>query len=951
VSVQENRVYHFADCELDPHEHRLLVHGVQVTLTPKVFDTLVLLVMRAGHAVSKDELTATLWPRGFVHESNLTKHIWTIRRALGGEDETRYIETVPKLGYRFVAPVTREPQLSEAGLGATKDVTIVDAAVVGQRMGLNRLPVDPSTAQDAEWIAPVLEPGKSRWRGRGIAIAASIFVVIAALVGAHLWQTTRSVSAMHAPLDSNAVAITDFSNLSRNAKDAWLGPALTEMLATEIGVSGKLHALPDELVRPARGDLPAPEVGGYAPVSLSTLQRRLGAHYVLSGAYLVSGTGDAPQLRIDLAVQDTRNGAVVATLSRSGPVTDLPRLVAQTGVALRNGFGTGPVAPQELQQVANAQPPTAEVARHIGFALDALHKSDPARARDELLLAIAQAPSYAPAYMYLSQAWSSLGYGAKALAAAQQALVNARGLPQEQRLQIEAQVGIAKNDWTAATQAYQRLVAARPDILEYRLGLVAALHSAGKLKEAQAALGELRKLPLSDRDPRVALAAAHLAGAQGDLKAQLQFGQRALDLAKARDLVGAQADAELVIAAAMNELGNAKQAHPIILQSIKDYRRVDNPRGEANARLTLVTSNSDMQLAREQYQLALQIFQGIGDLQGQARVYGSLSRMLWSYGDHDGAETALSRAMDLLRGVDDKKGQMWMLTGLAEMKSDDSAGDDVVALYRQLIDTETQIGDRRIGLYTLANYGDLLRQRGQLDQARVVCARAMNDAATDVDVAGFVLYTCAHVMLDSGHVAEANATLVRVQNDVAAKQDPSFQGDVEIALGQIAMGQRNWRSAREHLQQALAAFVANEKNGPTPHNVGSTVAQSQLALCTDALGDTAGRDQAEASVRDQRTSITERGEVFVVDLALLQLDARNGKSVEVLAKLRAMIADAQKRDWVARSLEARLVLVQLLERDRDPAANAERASLTLDAKRLGFGWITQRLTMAAARGV
>jgi len=71
-----------------------------------VFDTLVLLVERAGHVVSKDELMKLLWPRGYVDESNLTKHIWLIRRALGdGEHDSRFIETVPKLGYRFVAPV------------------------------------------------------------------------------------------------------------------------------------------------------------------------------------------------------------------------------------------------------------------------------------------------------------------------------------------------------------------------------------------------------------------------------------------------------------------------------------------------------------------------------------------------------------------------------------------------------------------------------------------------------------------------------------------------------------------------------------------------------------------------------------------------------------------------------------------------------------------------------
>ena len=103
----EKRVYRFRDFELEPDERRLSEAGKPVALTPKVFDTLVLLVERSGHVVSKDELMRLLWPRGYVDESNLTKHIWLIRRALGeGDQDSRFIETVPKLGYRFVAPVT-----------------------------------------------------------------------------------------------------------------------------------------------------------------------------------------------------------------------------------------------------------------------------------------------------------------------------------------------------------------------------------------------------------------------------------------------------------------------------------------------------------------------------------------------------------------------------------------------------------------------------------------------------------------------------------------------------------------------------------------------------------------------------------------------------------------------------------------------------------------------------
>ena len=75
----------------------------------------------------------------------------------------------------------------------------------------------------------------------------------------------------------NAAAIVEFNNLSQNAKDAWLGPALGEMLATEITAGGNVYVLPDELVRTAHGYLAAPLAGGYAAQSLAALRRRLGA--------------------------------------------------------------------------------------------------------------------------------------------------------------------------------------------------------------------------------------------------------------------------------------------------------------------------------------------------------------------------------------------------------------------------------------------------------------------------------------------------------------------------------------------------------------------------------------------------------------------------------------------------------------------------------------------------
>ncbi|HEY6403311.1 MAG TPA: winged helix-turn-helix domain-containing protein, partial [Blastocatellia bacterium] len=103
---QTKQLYEFGPFRLDVDE-RLLMRDERTTpLPPKVFDTLLVLVENSGRVVSKDELMRSLWPDTFVEESNLTQNISQLRRALGdGTDGAKYIETIPKRGYRFIANV------------------------------------------------------------------------------------------------------------------------------------------------------------------------------------------------------------------------------------------------------------------------------------------------------------------------------------------------------------------------------------------------------------------------------------------------------------------------------------------------------------------------------------------------------------------------------------------------------------------------------------------------------------------------------------------------------------------------------------------------------------------------------------------------------------------------------------------------------------------------------
>jgi DNA-binding winged helix-turn-helix (wHTH) protein/class 3 adenylate cyclase len=101
------RTYTFGPFALDTREGTLLREGRPVPLTPKAFETLVALVERSGHCIGKEELMRRVWPDSFVEENNLSQNISQLRRALqgGGADAARYIETVPRRGYRFNAPV------------------------------------------------------------------------------------------------------------------------------------------------------------------------------------------------------------------------------------------------------------------------------------------------------------------------------------------------------------------------------------------------------------------------------------------------------------------------------------------------------------------------------------------------------------------------------------------------------------------------------------------------------------------------------------------------------------------------------------------------------------------------------------------------------------------------------------------------------------------------------
>lgn len=161
MNYESNHSYDFGPFRLDARERLLLRAGESVPLTPKAFDMLLVLVERHGHLLEKEELFKAVWPDSFVEESNLSSNIALIRKTLGeGESGRRYIETVPKRGYRFIAEVRKVRSAAAADDSAGAEDLLPERA--GASVGITppaTTPLPPKQAKRWVWSAAALALG------------------------------------------------------------------------------------------------------------------------------------------------------------------------------------------------------------------------------------------------------------------------------------------------------------------------------------------------------------------------------------------------------------------------------------------------------------------------------------------------------------------------------------------------------------------------------------------------------------------------------------------------------------------------------------------------------------------------------------------------------------------------------------------------------------------------
>ena len=161
--MKRSLIFELGPYRLDAQRLLLMHDGQPLALGPKVVETLLALVERAGEVMTKDALLDRIWPEGYVEEANLAQNIYVLRKALALHWNEKPIETIPRRGYRLVAEVCAADAKSAPGLKAV----------------------------------PETKRAKTRWHWAAMAIAAAAMVGIATL-STRTIATTAHSSALSA---------------------------------------------------------------------------------------------------------------------------------------------------------------------------------------------------------------------------------------------------------------------------------------------------------------------------------------------------------------------------------------------------------------------------------------------------------------------------------------------------------------------------------------------------------------------------------------------------------------------------------------------------------------------------------------------------------------------------------------------------------------------------------
>jgi DNA-binding winged helix-turn-helix (wHTH) protein/TolB-like protein/Tfp pilus assembly protein PilF len=467
--------YAFGSFTLDVESRTLARDGEPVQLTPKAFDALLLLVENHGRVLDKEEMLRLLWPDRFVEEINLTVHISALRKALGESgSQHRYIETIPKRGYRFSAEIVEQVDESVAAEAGASSGQFKTTTKVARRASL------VSIAK------------------RGIIPA---LVILAGIVFLIRYIPDGREPGSPAANSARTIAVLPFKLLTPEGEEH-LGIGVTD------AVINKLSRIEQITVRPTSSVLKYVAEG----VDPREAGRKLGVESLLTGVIQRS----AGTIRVSVQLVRVTDGATLwgdtFEQTSTGIFAMQDRIAAQVAESLAIRL-TGDQR-RDLARNSTSNPEAYEMYLRGIYCVNKQTPEFLRKAIDYFEKAVVLDPGYAAAYASISDTYTALGfYGAMRPAEAFPKARNAlnRALEIDDTL-AEAHTARAfvkmqyERDWSGAEQAFKRAIETNPNYLPARIWYAWWLLLHDRLNESRAEMKQAYQIDPVTRDTNGSLA-------------------------------------------------------------------------------------------------------------------------------------------------------------------------------------------------------------------------------------------------------------------------------------------------------------------------------------------------------------------------------------------------------------------------------------------------------------
>jgi eukaryotic-like serine/threonine-protein kinase len=894
----------FGVFEVDLRAAELRKRGVRIKLQEQPFQILSLLLEHPGEVVTREELREKLWPaHTFVDfDRSLNKAMTKLRSALADSAESpRYVETIPRHGYRFLATVQTGP---EGAANKNVEAPTADSQAAGTRTITDR--VNTPSAPEVSGLRRRVLPKRFY-----MAAAAILLALAGASAYLRIHPLTVQGGSSSEPSPRRSVAVLGFKNLSGDAQEAWLSTALSDWLMTELTAGEQVRTISAESVARMKMELALPDVDSLSRESLERIRKNLGTDFVVVGAYATMGGKSEGQIRLDLRLQDTRSGETADAISETGTESHLLDLVSRAGEHLRQKLGVRAVTNEEAAEVAIALPSKSEAAKLYSQGLSRLRAFDALAARDLLRKAVAAEPDFALSHAALARAWAQLGYDENAKAEARKAFDLSSNLSRAERLLVEGRYREMTRDWAKAIEIYRVLFDFFPDNLDYGLALASAQLGANKWKEALDTTAALRRLPAPLRDnPQIDLAENDAAQALGDNKRAETALARAAEKAQS-------AGASLLLAKARREQawlfensGKQPEVEGVIREAKQLYVAANDHRGVAQTATLegiVLERQGDYLGAKKKYEESLVIYGETGNKFSLSSEYDNLGDVLFYLGDLAGARKNYGAALNVYNEVGDKNGIALAKLGLGDVALAQGKHIEAKQMYGEALEICRELGNKGREASALEGLAKVERLEGDALSARKNAAEAIakKEEVGDKNEAAHVRLLLAELALDEGKNAEAAAAARAAENVFEEGKAKRYAAEANLILSRALLAQGQLVEARQRIERVVA-MAQGSRLSALVWAASITAARINAASGSPAnIGESASRLQkivAEAGAAGFPELALE------ARLALGEIELKGGKAQAGRPRLESLEKDSAKAGARLLSLKANAVL-------------------------------------------